>query len=119
MRAPNRSSVLRCRTALRDIKPYPANNACLTCDVPARFFYAEIGAVRKGGCLYTHRPLPRARDEEAVANRQTSSLLAVVIVLALLVVGLFLVQRLHNTMTVEDCIMAGRTNCDALVAPHP
>ncbi len=70
----------------------------------------------KGGCLYTHRPLLRQPDEEAVANRQTASLLAIVVVLVLLVVSLFLVQRLHRNATVEDCIMAGRNNCDALVS---
>lgn len=54
-------------------------------------------------------------DEEA-ANRQTASLGGVAVTLLLLVVGLFLVRELHAKAAVEDCLMAGRMNCDRLVA---
>jgi hypothetical protein len=56
-------------------------------------------------------------DDEA-ANRQTASLGGVAITLLLLVVGLFLVHELHAKVAVEDCLMAGRTNCDLLVQDH-
>jgi hypothetical protein len=66
--------------------------------------------------MQRHRPwLIDDADEEA-ANRQTASLGGVAITLLLLVVGLFLVRELHAKGTVEDCLMAGRTNCDRLVA---
>jgi hypothetical protein len=56
-------------------------------------------------------------DEEA-ANRQTASLGGIAITLLLLVLGLFLVHELHAKVAVEDCLMAGRTNCDRLVPGH-
>ena len=69
--------------------------------------------------MYTHRPLFDEREEEAAANRQTSSLFAMAIILVLLIVSLFLVHRLHRTSAVEDCLLAGRSNCDAQVAMPP
>jgi hypothetical protein len=56
-------------------------------------------------------------DEEA-ANRQTASLGGVAITLLLLVLGLFLVHELHAKVAIEDCLMAGRINCDRLVQGH-
>jgi hypothetical protein len=57
------------------------------------------------------------KDEEA-DNRQTASLAGVAITLLLLVVGLFLVHELHAKAMVEDCLMAGRMQCDWLVQGH-
>ena len=56
-------------------------------------------------------------DEEA-ANRQTASLGGVAVTLVLLVLGLFLVHELHTKVAIEDCLMAGRINCDRLVQGH-
>jgi hypothetical protein len=36
--------------------------------------------------------------------------------MVLLVVGLFLVQQLRASVAIEDCLMAGRHNCDTLVS---
>jgi hypothetical protein len=49
--------------------------------------------------------------------RQTAGLVGIVITLLLLVIGLFLVQQLRASAAVEDCLMAGRRNCDLLVSP--
>ncbi len=57
----------------------------------------------------------RIEEDEDAANRQTASLAGVAITLLLLVVGLFLVHELHAKATVEDCLMAGRIQCDLLV----
>ncbi len=57
-------------------------------------------------------------QEEEAANRQTASLGGVAITLLLLVLGLFLVHELHAKGLVEDCLMAGRTNCDSLVTSY-
>jgi hypothetical protein len=62
-----------------------------------------------------HRPLLSENEERAEANRQTSGLVGVAVVLLLLVVGLFLIHTLHDAARVEDCLMAGRLNCDRLV----
>jgi len=74
--------------------------------------------VKRGGRLYTHRPLLDEEADEKTENRQTSSLLGIVIVLLLLVVGLFLVQQLRASAAIEDCLLAGRHNCGALVTPR-
>ena len=58
------------------------------------------------------------QDDDEAANRQTASLGGVAITLLLLVVGLFLVHELHAKVAVEDCLMAGRTNCDLMVQKH-
>jgi len=65
--------------------------------------------------VYRYRPLLDDREEEAAADRQTNSLRAVAIILVLLIISLFLVHRLHRTSAIEDCLMAGRSNCDAQV----
>jgi hypothetical protein len=67
--------------------------------------------------MQQQRRLPVEKDDEA-ANRQTASLGGVAIILLLLVVGLFLVHELHAKVAVEDCLMAGRINCDRLLQGH-
>jgi hypothetical protein len=54
-------------------------------------------------------------DQEG-ADRQTASLAGLAVALLLVVVGLFLIRELHARTTIEDCILAGRSNCDAIVA---
>ena len=54
-------------------------------------------------------------EEEKAADRQTASLGGVAITLLL---GLFLVRELHAKGMIEDCLMAGRTNCDQLVTSY-
>ncbi|MSP30208.1 MAG: hypothetical protein EXR09_07125 [Acetobacteraceae bacterium] len=56
------------------------------------------------------KPDPR-RD----ASRQTGSLAALAFALALVVIGLFLVQTLRRGAQIEDCLLAGRINCDRLL----
>lgn len=54
------------------------------------------------------------RDKED-SERQTWSLAGLAVVLALAVAALFLVQHLRREGQIEDCLMAGRSNCDALI----
>ncbi|MBN8925521.1 MAG: hypothetical protein BGO51_13665 [Rhodospirillales bacterium 69-11] len=68
--------------------------------------------------------VPRSRgqhraEEEREADRQTASLAAVAVTLVLLILGLLLVRELAAESKLEDCLLAGRRNCDLLVAPHP
>lgn len=53
------------------------------------------------------------RDDDS--GRQTRSLAGLAVVLALAVAALFLVQHLRREGQIEDCLMAGRSNCDALI----
>jgi hypothetical protein len=65
--------------------------------------------------LYTHRPLLEESARDSVAARQTAGLVGIAVALLLIVIGLFLVQHLRALAEIEDCLMAGRRNCDALV----
>ena len=53
------------------------------------------------------------RDDDS--ERQTRSLAGLAVVLALAVAALFLVQHLKRESDIEDCLLAGRSNCDALI----
>jgi hypothetical protein len=55
-----------------------------------------------------------ARDREE-ADRRTAGLAAIVVVLVLLIGGLLLTQTLRKKSQLEDCLMAGRRNCDQLI----
>lgn len=57
------------------------------------------------------------RDEEADHDRQTSSLAAMAVVLALVVACLFLVRTLGAESRTEDCLLAGGRHCE-LAAPQ-
>jgi hypothetical protein len=67
--------------------------------------------------MQQERPWLVEADEDA-ANRQTASLAGVAITLLLLAIALFLVHQLHNKTLVEDCLLAGRSQCDWLVQGH-
>jgi hypothetical protein len=67
--------------------------------------------------MQQERPWVIEEDEEA-ANRQTASLAGVAITLLLLVLGLFLVHQLQTKVAIEDCLLAGRMQCDWLVQGH-
>ena len=54
-------------------------------------------------------------DEQAEANRITASLAGLALALVLVVIGLFLVQNLTSKSRLEDCLLAGRSDCDAMM----
>jgi len=54
--------------------------------------------------------------EAAEENRVTASLAGLATILILLVIGLFLIQHLRSKALIEDCLLSGRFNCDAVVA---
>jgi hypothetical protein len=72
----------------------------------------------EGEMRHHEQLLDEIEDEEA-ADRQTASLAGVAITLLLLVVGLFLVHELHGKAVIEDCLLSGRSNCDAVLATLP
>lgn len=55
-------------------------------------------------------------DEAAEENRLTASLAGLAVALMLVVAGLFLIQHLRDKARIEDCLMSGRLNCDAMLA---
>lgn len=54
-------------------------------------------------------------DDQEGADRQTASLAGLAVALLLVVIGLFLVHTLRAKCVVEDCLLAGRSNCDAIL----
>jgi len=48
---------------------------------------------------------------EQAANRQSASLAALAVTLALVVVSLYLVQRLRVEAAFQDCVLSGRVAC--------
>jgi len=60
--------------------------------------------------------LGAVEDEAAEENRLTASLAGLAVALMLVVAGLFLIQHLREKARIEDCLMSGRFNCDAVAA---
>jgi hypothetical protein len=90
------------------------------CDHPLYCFDAapscyKSNAPRWEAALYRHHRWLDDEAERKASERQTASLAAIVVILLLLLGGLFLVQRLRAAAVIEDCLMSGRRNCDALV----
>ncbi len=54
------------------------------------------------------------RDAEA-ADRRTASLAGLAVTLLVLVICMWVTRQLQAKSAIEDCLMAGRTNCDILV----
>ncbi len=54
--------------------------------------------------------------EQAEAHRQTASLAALAVLLALVVASLFLIRKLSAEAALEDCLMAGRHDCEMILA---
>jgi len=67
-----------------------------------------------------YRPTPDEIAQRAEAARgRTVALAGLAMTLALLVVSLCLVKRLHKVSAIEDCLLAGRRNCDLVVINQP
>ena len=66
--------------------------------------------------MYRHHHWQANETDDRTAQRQTASLAGVAVILLLLVGGLFLVQQLRAASMIQDCLLAGRGNCDILVS---
>jgi hypothetical protein len=55
-------------------------------------------------------------DPELDADRQTKALAGLAFTLALAVFGFYLIVHLQRIGRVEDCLLAQRNNCDALLS---
>jgi hypothetical protein len=59
----------------------------------------------------TPHETPKRESHSEQEGRVTSSLAGLAFVLALVVVGFFLVKVLQKQSALEDCLMSGRSNC--------
>jgi hypothetical protein len=81
---------------------------------------AKLGWCRRDGTgavsmNWTERLGFTRESEQEEADRLTGSLAGLAAALLLLVIGLHVVYHLESKAAIEDCLMAGRINCDALV----
>jgi len=54
-------------------------------------------------------------DDREDAERQTASLAGLAVTLLVLVISVFLTRQLQTKSAIENCLLAGRSNCDILV----
>jgi hypothetical protein len=57
----------------------------------------------------------QGEDDQAEQNRLTLSLAGLAVALALVIIGLSLFTHLRDKARIEDCLLAGRLNCDAVL----
>jgi hypothetical protein len=50
-------------------------------------------------------------------QRRSAALIGLIIILALAIAGVVLVRELRERSRIEDCLMAGRTNCAPIEVP--
>lgn len=62
-------------------------------------------------------PGGRPRDDDPGPDRRRPALLGLLLVLALVVAGYFLVDALRRNSDLQDCVMSGRKNCAPIEAP--
>ena len=55
------------------------------------------------------------RHEDDDESRRTRALMALALVLGLALCASYLIERLRQDGLIEDCLLAGRSNCDALL----
>ena len=55
--------------------------------------------------------------DDGADQRRSAALIGLIIILALAVAGVVLVRELREKSRLEDCLMAGRTNCAPIEAP--
>ena len=67
-------------------------------------------------CQEMAKPIRLGFADHEDADRQTASLAGLAVTVLVIVVCVFLLQQLHLKSAVEDCLMAGRNNCDLLLA---
>ena len=51
------------------------------------------------------------RDSGPDSTNRRASLVALGVVIVLFVIGWFLTRELYSNQKIEDCVLAGRTNC--------
>ncbi len=57
------------------------------------------------------------RDDHPETESRRPAVIGLILVLALVVAGYFLVTALRNNADLEDCLMSGRKNCAPIEAP--
>jgi hypothetical protein len=56
-------------------------------------------------------------EDEAEKAARTKSLVALAVLAALVIAGIFLFERLRDVSRLQDCLMARASNCNDMVEP--
>ncbi len=59
----------------------------------------------------------RTRDQDPGSDSRRPAVIGLIVVLALVVAGYFLVTALRQNANLEDCLMSGRRNCAPIEVP--
>jgi hypothetical protein len=57
-------------------------------------------------------------SDDGADQRRSAALIGLIIILALAIAGVVLVRELRERSRIEDCLMAGRTNCAPIEVPQ-
>jgi len=71
--------------------------------------------VGSGGMRDPHDERPR--DQDPGPDSRRPAVIGLILVLALVVAGYFLMTALRQNATLEDCLMSGRKNCAPIEVP--
>lgn len=61
--------------------------------------------------------LPSDPEDDEPGDRRTVALIGVAVILLLAILAVLLIRGLGRQSKVQDCVMAGRTNCAPIQAP--
>ncbi len=61
--------------------------------------------------------MPPEREEAEPLPSRRGAVLALLLLLVLLAGGIWLARALHGVGRLQDCVMAGRTNCAPIASP--
>jgi len=61
----------------------------------------------------------RPRDQDPEPDSRRPAVIGLIVVLALVVGGYFLMSALRENANLEDCLMSGRKNCAPIETPAP
>ena len=76
-----------------------------------------------GTIVLKSKPISRPMDnrsehgEDGADQRRSAALIGLIIILALAIAGVVLVRELRERSRIEECLMAGRTNCVPIEVP--
>ena len=82
--------------------------------IPFKTLHCPMAKREDAAVAKQYRLIFRDQDQEA-ADRRTVSLAGFAVTLLVLVVCFWVTRQLQHKSAIEDCLMAGRLNCDILV----
>jgi hypothetical protein len=61
--------------------------------------------------------MPEQEQDEHEHRRPIGALVGLALIALLVVIGLWLSNRLHSSASMQDCLASGRTNCAPIETP--